>query len=122
MKQQNEPKHTPTLWKEIGRSKRNPTGDGRIAAIDVPELNLVAVIQTPNGGPDDECDKLRTKIVWAVNQHATLRAQNAELLEALVELVDDGECYCADYVAAHGPCGHCKARAAIARCESGVAS
>lgn len=37
-----------------------------------------------------------------------------ELVEVVKELVADGECYCADWVATKGPCGHCRAKAALA--------
>jgi len=36
------------------------------------------------------------------------------LLIALAALVDDVECYCADYVALKGKCGHCEGKAALA--------
>lgn len=72
-------------WKELGRSRSNPTGDGRVAFFEVPELNLVAVIQVPNGGVDDECDKLRSKIVRAVNEYEAMVeiAKNSEAVQKL---------------------------------------
>lgn len=38
-----------------------------------------------------------------------------DLLAALSTMVSDGECYCADNVAAKGPCGWCQARTALAK-------
>lgn len=44
-----------------------------------------------------------------------------ELVEALRQLVKDGECYCADNVAAKGPCGYCEASAVLGKYDEAQA-
>lgn len=54
-------------WKQIGKSRANPSGDGRIAFFDVPDFNLVAYLCVPNGGADNEVDIILKGILDAVN-------------------------------------------------------
>jgi hypothetical protein len=43
-----------------------------------------------------------------------VKVQRDRLAWALWELIQDSECYCADGVAAKGPCGYCKAKGILA--------
>lgn len=62
------------------------------------------------------------RLVDEANAEFIVRSVNVhdELVAVLTELVDDGECYCSDNAAAKGPCGWCKARAAIRKATGGA--
>ena len=72
-------------------------------AVKYPDVKTWSVV-----GAESIASKIKSE------RDATLLAAAPALLEALERLVDQGECFCADYVATNEPCGHCQARAAIA--------
>lgn len=120
--------HTPGPW-EIARCKRGNLGD-KLSEMQ-PYIAIQSIAVNGNGPDATICyvegqDGFKFGgagiIQQKVNNEANARliAAAPELLEALEELVTDGECYCADYVANKKPCGFCQARAAIAKAKGGT--
>lgn len=55
----------------------------------------------------------KSQTVNSEAQSKSLEEVNAQLTRALSALVEEGECYCADHVAARGPCAWCRANALL---------
>lgn len=99
-------KHTPGPWQVNGSWLNIETGNRHTAVESVLPggFGMVASLEHSFTRESEEAN-------------ARLIAAAPELLEALKELVNDGECYCADNVASKETCRHCKARAAIAKAQ-----
>jgi hypothetical protein len=56
-------------------------------------------------------------LVFRGEANARLIALAPEMLQELRKIAVDVECYCDDYSAVRGPCGHCAAVAILAKAE-----
>lgn len=79
---------------------------------------------------DSIAGRYHADLGWAIASSAVFRMTQAtfqrqailadaapELMDALIVLVQEGECYCLDSAErqGRGPCGHCVAKAALAK-------
>lgn len=95
--------HTPGPWKIIEND------DGK-----APDIYARC---HADGEFDDPVCSLYGGPILEVEANARLIALAPEMLQELRKIAIDLECYCDDYSAVRGPCGHCAAVAILAKAE-----